>query len=412
MFSEAIPFRSSEHFHMVLRVVKGLSLHTIHSAFSLSKFEVLTMNNEGDLSEVPEEEQREAAEEHEAVEEHRRLVEQFSSLRLGLTAVHPEPNPQQWPPPEGPNRERPRENCLRMLFSDLFQDPEKLLEDCILLTNRVQRHKCDKKYCVKTMPIAPYLSYCKFKFPLPLEGFEAEMQGADFIIAITNRLVELAHEGAQFHRNKLGVIRNHPRIVDTVQEVMQGWRGNTNMRIVESLQQLLQYVLKYMMKPTTGSLSFENIVRDITTTQETDRPASVCQRVLMRQMNEHDMPRTEAVRIVSGLPFVFYSREFRMVNLLGVRRVSLPENTAEAGTGVAAEELLDRRATQDNFADVYWERESKREFLELVQRYEDGVISLPWHPRHVSLYFFTVYFEKSWRLASSSHVPHVSPTFR
>ena len=60
---------------MVLRVVKGLSLHTIHSAFSLSKFEVLTMNNEGDLSEVPEEEQGEAAEEHEAVEEHRRLVE-------------------------------------------------------------------------------------------------------------------------------------------------------------------------------------------------------------------------------------------------------------------------------------------------------------------------------------------------
>ena len=50
MFSEAILFRSSEHFHMVLRVVKGLSLHTIHSAFSLSKFEVLAMNNEGDLS--------------------------------------------------------------------------------------------------------------------------------------------------------------------------------------------------------------------------------------------------------------------------------------------------------------------------------------------------------------------------
>ena len=65
---------------MVLRVVKGLSLHTIHSAFSLSKFEVLAMNHEGDLSEVPEEEQREAEEDHEAVGEQRRLVEQFSSL--------------------------------------------------------------------------------------------------------------------------------------------------------------------------------------------------------------------------------------------------------------------------------------------------------------------------------------------
>ena len=390
---------------MVLRVLRGLSLDTIHSAFRYSKFEVLELNTEGDLSEVSEDEQLAATQDHEAVEEQRRLVEQFASLRLGLTAVHPEPNPQQWPPPEGPNRERPRENCLRQLFSGLFQDPERLREDCILLANRVQRHKCDRKYCLKPCPAMPQVTTCKFKFPLPLEGFEIQL------IFIVNRMLEVAHPGAKFSKKDLRIMRNHPRVVETIQEIMQGWRGNTNVRIVESLQQLLQYVLKYMLKPTTGSTSFKSTVKDITMQQETDKVASVCQKVLMRQISEHDMPRTEAVRIVSGLPMVFYSREFRCVNLLGVRRVELPETKEEAELGGELQ-LGEMRATKDNFADLYWARETKKEFLDLVKRYEDGDITLPWHPREVSLYNFTVFFEKSWYPASSCHVPHVSPTFR
>ena len=67
--------RSSEHFHMVLRVLRGLSLDTIHSAFRYSKFEVLELNTEGDLSEVSEDEQLAATQDHEALEEQRRLVE-------------------------------------------------------------------------------------------------------------------------------------------------------------------------------------------------------------------------------------------------------------------------------------------------------------------------------------------------
>ena len=310
---------------MVLRVLRGLSLQTIHTAFRYSEFELLQLNHGDNIAEVPEDKQRVAAMDHRVVEQQRRFVEQFASLRLGLTAVHPEPRSQQWPPPEGLNRETPRKNCLRRLFTGIFEDPQSLLEDCILLANRVQRHKCDKKYCLKPMPNAPRVASCKFHFPLQLEGFEAEME-AGRIVSVVNMLMEVAHLGARFCRKELRVMRNHPRMVDTIQEVMLGWRGNTNFRIVQSLEQLLEYVLKYMLKPTTGSSSFENTVKDIVMQQNPDsRPASVCQRVLMRQISEHDMPRTEAVRIVSGLPFVFYSREFRMVNLMGVRRLEIPE---------------------------------------------------------------------------------------
>ena len=396
---------------MVLRVVKGLPLDTIHTAFRYSKFELLNLNCQGNLSDVPEEELLAADEDHEAVEAERRLVEEFSSLRLGLTAVHPEPNPLQWPQPEGRNREKPRVNCLRMMFSDLFQDPERLREDCILLANRVQRHKCDKKYCMKPCPNIPELTTCKFKFPLPLDGFEAVQHGVQ-IITVLNKMLELAHQGARFTMKDLRVMRNHPRVVETITEVMQGWRGNTNVRIIESLQQLLQYVLKYMLKATTGSTSFEKTVKDIVAEQSLEsKPASACQKVLMRQITEHDMPRTEAARIVSGLPFVFYSREFRMVNLLGVRRLVMPEQVEQGGE-VGEEQQQGIKATKDNYADFYWGREKRKEFLDLVQRYEEGDISLPWHPREVSLYRFAAHFEKNWSPATRTYVPHISPVFR
>ena len=140
---------------MVLRVLKGVSLHTIHTAFRWSEFELHILNHDNaqdddDVAIFEDfEAQLAAAEDHEMVEEERRLIEEFSSFRLGNTAVHPEPNPENWPPPEGADRDTPRVNCLRHLFSDIFNDPDKMLEDCILLVNRVQRHKCNRRYCIR-----------------------------------------------------------------------------------------------------------------------------------------------------------------------------------------------------------------------------------------------------------------------
>ena len=393
--------RSTEHFHCVLRVLDGLSVDTIHAAFRLSNFEVVN-SKEDAFENLAAEEQAAAMADHEAVEEQRRVAEKFSSLRLGETALHPEPDPQQWPPPQGPNRERPQVNCLRRLFSEVGDDPEKLLQDIIFLTNRVQRHKCTRNYCLKSIQGLD-IPLCKFHYPIEEEGFEADTEG-ELVKHITNKLEELSHPGARFCFNSLKVMRNHSRVVQHIPEIMLAWRANTNLQIVRSIKQLLDYVVKYMLKPSTGSKSFNNTVKDITEQQGSDtRAASIYQKVLMRQLSEHDMPRTEAFRIVSGLPFVFYSREFRNVNLLGVRRVS---------TDSAPEQATDRRATQDNFADIYWVRESRQDFLDLVQLYEDGKLVLPWHPRQVSLYNFVAYFDKRWRLTGKTYVPHISPTFR
>ena len=396
---------------MVLRMLAGLSLDVIHAAFRHSKFEIISSKEDVNIAELPEEEQAEAAIDHETVEEARSLVQKFSSLRLGQTAVHPEADPRQWPPQEGPNREKPTVNCLRRLFSDVIENEQMLCEDCILLTNRVQRHKCNRRYCLKSLPDAPQVTYCKFYFPKDLEGFQAEQDG-DLIRAVSNLMEEQEHEGTRFIYNVMELARNHPRIVEHIQELLQGWRGNINIQIVKSLEQLLQYVVKYMLKASTGSASFNNTIKDITLQQDSDsRAASVFQKVLLRQITEHDMPKTEAARIVSGLPFVFYSREFRMVNLLGVRRIVVPATAEQHGTAVTVQ-ALERRATHDNIADLYWSREGKQEYLSLVEQYEAGNISMPWHPREVSLYDYAAHFERSWSLAAKTYVPHVSPTFR
>ena len=157
-------------------------------------------------------------------------MEEFASLRVGQTAVHPEPNPAQWPPPEGPNRERPTLNCLRRLFSEVVQSDELLCQDCVLLTNRVQRHKCNRRYCLLSLPPGLRLSICKFNFPKSLVGFEAEQEGST-IISVTNKMEETEFQAACFLGSLLALARNHPRVVEHLQEVMQGGGGTPTSRL-------------------------------------------------------------------------------------------------------------------------------------------------------------------------------------
>ena len=155
--------------------------------------------------------------------------------------------------------------------------------------------------------------------------------------------------------------------------------------------------LKYIMKVTAGSLSFANTVKDITNhTDESAKVSSVFQKLLMRNITEHDLSRTEALRIALGMDFVFYSRQFRRVNLMGLRMVV--KDDGSDGTV--------RKATKDNRADLYWRRDDDPHFANLVKAYEEGNIVLPWHPREINLYQYVAYFEAS-RAVLMAQMPRV-----
>ena len=419
-------YRSSEHFHMVLRLLDGVSVDTVHRAFSLSEFEVEDIEKIGAL---PPEEQARIAADHERTLDSRRQVADFSTFRLGQTAIHPQKDPKQWPGKEGLNIQRPRVHCSRRQFSDVVNDPTKqttfpfqvprgkkrkqpvgniladeaiaqrILDDAILCVNRLQLHNCTARYCLKIVLGAMML--CKFHFPLELEGFSAELIDVLYNI-VYNEMAD--HPGTVFKGNELTPARNHPRLVVTISEFIIGWRGNNNTRFVQSVHQLIDYVLKYIMKVTAGSKSFENTVKDITNqASDNDKVSSVFQKLLMRNITEHDLSRTEAFRLILGKALVFYSRDFRPVNLMGLRQVV---NDVDGGDGELG---ADRKATKDNRADLYWRRHNDDNFASLVENYEAGEIELPYHPQEINLYMYVALFESNWTPSRKTYVPVPSP---
>ena len=424
-------YRSSEHFHMVLRLLDGVAVDDVHRAFTLSEFEVKSVQKDGmeKIGKLPPEQQQQIRLDHERALASRAQVADFSTFRIGQTAIHPQKDPKQWPAKEGLNKEKPRVNCLRRQFSDVVEGPnhkntfsfqvprvtggnelanlggenlladeataQRIMDDAIFMVNRTHLHNCTVNYCLKIVVATERL--CKFYYPHQLEGFTAEQTGQLFDI-VHNVMTD--HAGAVFQGNELLLARNHPRLVISITEFIVGWRGNTNTRFVQSVHQLIEYVLKYIMKVTAGSLSFANTVKDITNhTDESAKVSSVFQKLLMRNITEHDLSRTEAFRIALGMDFVFYSRQFRRVNLMGLRMVV--KDDGSDGTV--------RKATKDNRADLYWRRDDDPHFANLVKAYEEGNIVLPWHPREINLYQYVAYFENNWTPSRETYVPLPAP---
>ena len=127
--------------------------------------------------------------------------------------------------------------------------------------------------------------------PKKLVGFQTQVaQDDETLLTAVTRLLEQGPNGLGFPSGCLELIRNHPRIVTHIPEILLVWRGNTDAQIVKSYKQLLQYILKYMFKPETGSETFTNVVRSLTENCEDESPVrKLFCRVLLKTLNEHDM---------------------------------------------------------------------------------------------------------------------------
>ena len=107
---------------------------------------------------------------------------EFNSLILGIYAVHPELDFENWPTPRGKNLHKPTTNVLREDLMKYLENPDGLLDYWIRLVNRVQIHKCKKGSCLtetyKTITNSDGKKAtvkqrnCRFKFPFPLNGFK------------------------------------------------------------------------------------------------------------------------------------------------------------------------------------------------------------------------------------------------
>ena len=407
--------RKAVHWHMAARM-EGLGLEDIRRACRKHDFDVRLSTEEEQLMSQAEMDQYRKDMQKEGidmdnlsteqtkkeVEASRQRVIEFTTQDLGLSACHPQPDPKLWPGPEGQDVTAPATNCLR----DNFLDVTDFETDYEHLINRAMLHACRITYCIiesafrrENLP-----DKCRFGYPLTLYGFIQRLLEVDghAIWDEIERYPEF-QDGADFVYGTLEILRNHPRLVCHVPELLSLWRGNIDMKLIKNPEQLLKYILKYMMKPEQNSNTFEAMIKKLTENADDTTPTrKIFQKILLKSVGEHDISKNEAWRIINGKPFVQYSRPFRNLNLTESRRVNLEAND---------ENSSERQVLSKNFCDVYWDKDNSEDFSNFKKQYEQGQVVYPTAPDDISLYNFASDFTMQWRPSPKLHVPKPTPMF-
>jgi hypothetical protein len=90
--------------------------------------------------------------ENQAIIAAREKIINFATEHIGISAVHPNLDPHEWPPPYGQNVYQNLNNSLRQNLRDFADSGALLIEDYENLINVVQIHKCMRNYCLKAIP--------------------------------------------------------------------------------------------------------------------------------------------------------------------------------------------------------------------------------------------------------------------
>ncbi|MBM3938769.1 MAG: hypothetical protein FJ333_08995, partial [Sphingomonadales bacterium] len=327
-------------------------------------------------------------------------VARFTAHTLGVTAVHPNKNPVEWPAPFGQNVHRPMANCLHVHFLDLLsQDEQKGQYEKLI--NRCMLHQCREGYCLSKnrRDRTTGRMICRFKFPMDLHGFKPNFDHPGTHISHMEQVPTKTQVGAEFNRSELKFLRNHPTLVHHVPELLLMWGANLEGRPVKSYKQVLRYLLKYMFKDEPNSAPFQSITRSVISNMANEEPVRrLFQKILMKTVGEHDLSKQECHHILNGFEFVEFSQKFVSVNVAGTARVRAPGDAAD-----------DEVATEDNWAKLYWKRETDQNFIAAVALHAEGRIT--WNPRATSLYTFVSQCNKKWQMQGEHKVPHITPNF-
>ena len=106
--------------------------------------------------------------------------------------------------------------------------------------------------------------------------------------------------------------------------------------------------------------------------------------------------------MLNGLPFVQFRRSFVTANVTGARRVQDDLSEGEETRSVK---------TQQNLADVYWQRNSDPNFERACKEFAESANPSGKHPSQVSLYEFMSKYERNWVRRKENYVPHITPNF-
>jgi len=116
----------------------------------------------------------------------------------------------------------------------------------------------------------------------------------------------------------LEILRNHPDVNNHIAELLILWGANVDQKTVQTYEQLVQYILKYVLKPEETSDFFTKLKKAIAKKVDDDTPLNkTAQKVLMSCLGQRDMTSNECFLIAHGQPYVEFSQAPRIANLRG-----------------------------------------------------------------------------------------------
>ena len=257
------------------------------------------------------------------------LLSNWAKSHFRMTALHPAGKNEDgssrkefWPPPEGTATLPPEEtNPLLKLFMDVSDSQESILQDHLLLTNRINLHRCSD-YCLRK----PHSSasnngkkVCRMEF--------GSMESPGRILRDAPCLVK-DKKGSL----RLEMERDHPMLVQHSQYHTQAWRANGDISLIlskngpdnPSVDEIIateRYVSGYACKGSDSTGALVNLFNDMANTSDETSGAtakSLCTKLLMNTV-KRDISAVEASFELSGLPLYRCSHQFQSVSMSGSR---------------------------------------------------------------------------------------------
>ena len=280
-----------------------------------------------------------------------RELSDWAEKVFGMTASHPagcdengNARKDLWAPPEGtappPSEEN---NPLIKLLSEIGSTQESLLNDHILLTNKINIHKCSD-FCWKKNKKGDKV--CRMEFGTEREPGKPLRE----IPAIVND-----KNGCL----RLEMKRDHPRMVQHSRIHTQAWRANGDISLILSkshpsspaISEIIaaeKYVSGYACKGNQSTGALTEIFKDLAyATDEDSSVGSLCTKLMMKTV-KRDVSGVEACHELSQLQLYRCSHQFQYVSLTGSRVLERTGLTATKATP------LDKYLARDSDDNSSW----------------------------------------------------------
>ena len=280
-----------------------------------------------------------------------RELAQWARDCFGLTALHPagsdpegKPRKNLWPPPHGTAPPPPEDkNPLVKLLTDVANSQESLLEDHLLLTNRINIHKCSD-YCLRNAKNGTRT--CRMEFGKEGDGGKP-LRSEPAIVSDKNGSL------------RLEMARDHPTMVQHSRIHTQAWRANGDISLFlsksdpknPSLQDIVattKYVTGYACKGNEGTGAVADLFSDmVNASGENASVQGLCTKLLMNTV-KRDISNSEAAYELAQLPLYRCSHKFQYVSLTGSRMLETKGKTATKNTA------LDQYIARDKDNTMSW----------------------------------------------------------